>query len=130
MGRTKRVCANREFAADIMTMVSFTTPFGFVKNSRDEKLILTNWREGLDLFGFVGRFKFFQKYVMNMPGIGHLILPKITDPHGMGWLMGEAMRQISTREQENGKGIVPEKPDFLQQYVPYILSNCKSRSVK
>ena len=106
---------DREFAADIMTMVSFTTPCGFVKNSRDEKLILTNWREGLDFFGFVGRFKFFQKYVLNLPGIGSLILPKITDSHGMGWLMGEAMRQISTREEENGKGIVSEKPDFLQQ---------------
>ena len=34
-----------------MTMISFTHPLGFVRNSRDERLILTQWRKGLDYFG-------------------------------------------------------------------------------
>ncbi len=38
-----------EFAADIMSMFSFTKPFGFVRNSRDERLILAKWRQGLNV---------------------------------------------------------------------------------
>ncbi|PGH07083.1 hypothetical protein AJ79_06361 [Helicocarpus griseus UAMH5409] len=103
-----------EFAADIMTMVSFTDPFGFVKNGRDERRILTNWREGLDFFGFVGRFKFFQTHIITLPGIAARLLPKITDETGMGWLMAEANKQVSQRESEMSKGKLQEKPDFLQ----------------
>ncbi|KAK2735172.1 hypothetical protein FQN55_002262 [Onygenales sp. PD_40] len=103
-----------EFAADIMTMVSFTSPFGFVENGRDERLILQNWREGLDMFGFVGRFKFFQTHIIKIPGLAARILPKLTDPAGMGWLMGEADRQVSTREEQIKQGIAIGKPDFMQ----------------
>jgi hypothetical protein len=96
-------------------MVSFTNPFGFVENERDERGILKNWREGLDFFGFVGRYKFFQKYIINLPGFAALILPKITDETGMGWLMAEATRQVTGREAQMKKGVVPKKPDFMQQ---------------
>lgn len=102
-----------------MTMVSFTEPFGFVKNSRDERRILTNWREGLDFFGFAGRFEFFQKHILNLSAVAKMILPKITDESGMGWLMAEATRQVTARDAETKKGIVPDKPDFLQQYAAH-----------
>ncbi|EEH18607.2 hypothetical protein PABG_07667 [Paracoccidioides brasiliensis Pb03] len=103
-----------EFAADIMTMISFTNPFGFVKNGRDERHILRNWREGLDFFGFMGRFKFFQTHIITLPGLAARLLPKLTDDAGMGWLMAEADKQVSQRELEMSKGIVKEIPDFLQ----------------
>lgn len=98
-----------------MTMLSFTNPFGFVKNGRDERRVLSSWRQGLDFFGFVGRFKFFQTHIIPVPGFAKLILPKITDDHGMGWLMGEANRQVNEREESAEKGTLPEKPDFMQQ---------------
>lgn len=98
-----------------MTMLSFTDPFGFVKNGRDERRILTNWREGLDFFGIAGRWKFLQKHILTLPGIGSLILPKVTDETGMGWLIAEANRQVDQRETDMSKGIVREKPDFMQQ---------------
>lgn len=103
-----------EFAADIMTMLSFTHPFGFVKNSRDERNILGSWRQGLDFFGFAGRSKFFQNYLMHMPGLGAIIFPKITDNNGMGWLMGEAYRQVNEREALLKKDSYEGDPDFMQ----------------
>ena len=96
-------------------MLSFTNPFGFVKNGRDERRVLTSWREGLDFFGFAGRWKFFQKHIINLPGFASLILPSMTDETGMGWLIAEANRQVDQRESEMSKGIVQEKPDFMQQ---------------
>ena len=106
-----------EFAADIMTMLSFTQPFGFVEKSRDERNILTSWRQGLDFFGFAGRSKFFQHYLMHLPGLGSMIFPKLTDEGGMGWLMGEANRQVNEREELLKNDSYKGEPDFLQQYV-------------
>lgn len=98
-----------------MTMISFTNPFGFVENSRDEKLILTNWRQGLDFFGFVGRFRFFREQIMQLPIIGPRCLPTMGNETGMGWLMAEADRQVSNREKALSEGTYKAKqPDFLQ----------------
>jgi hypothetical protein len=47
-----------DFAADIMTILSFTDAWGFVANGRDERGLLESWRLGLDIFGFVGRFAY------------------------------------------------------------------------
>lgn len=97
-----------------MTMLSFTDPWGFVKNSRDERGILKSWRQGLDLFGFAGRSKFFQNYIVRIPGIGSLILPKTTDNGGMGYLINQAITQVQTREEVIAKKAYQGKPDFMQ----------------
>jgi len=107
----------REFAADIMTMLSFTEPWGFVKNSRDERGILTSWRLGLDFFGFAGRFTFFRNYIMHIPVLNLWLLPKTSNDSGMGWLMAQADRHVTDREKELANGIYPDKPDFMQQSV-------------
>jgi hypothetical protein len=104
-----------EFAADIMTMLSFTEPWGFVKNSRDERGILTSWRKGLDFFGFVGRFRFFRSYVMTVPGLNLWLLPKTSNDSGMGWLMAQADREVTQREAALEQGIYGGRPDFMQQ---------------
>jgi hypothetical protein len=105
---------DREFAADIMTMLSFTDPWGFVKYSRDERGILSSWRQGLDIFGFVGRSKFVQKYVVCLPGVGSLILPKTTDAGGMGYLINQAITQVQNREEIMASKGYQGKPDFMQ----------------
>lgn len=96
-------------------MLSFTEPWGFVKNSRDERGILTSWRLGLDFFGFVGRFTFFRNYVMTIPVFNLWLLPKTSNDSGMGWLMAQADKQVTNREKELQNGIYPDRPDFMQQ---------------
>ncbi|KAJ4301084.1 hypothetical protein N0V90_003174 [Kalmusia sp. IMI 367209] len=103
-----------EFAADIMSMISFTNAFGCVKNQRDEKLILTNWRIGLDFFGFVGRFRFFRERIIPMPSVGKWFLPSVDNELGMGWLMCEADRQVTAREQQIAEKGFEGEPDFMQ----------------
>ncbi|KAF2475031.1 cytochrome P450 [Lindgomyces ingoldianus] len=103
-----------EFAADIMSMISFTEPFGCVDNQRDEKDILSNWRKGLDFFGFVGRFRFFREKIIKLPVVGLWFLPAISNDSGMGWLMCEADRQVSNRERQNAEKPFDGKPDFMQ----------------
>ncbi|TDZ46115.1 Cytochrome P450 monooxygenase gsfF [Colletotrichum trifolii] len=103
-----------EFAADIMTMVSFTEPWGFVHNSRDERNMLRSWRDGLNSFGFVGRFRWLRDRV-NREWWGFLFLPSVDDETGMGYLMKHAARHVSEREQRiSDEGFTQEKPDFLQ----------------
>ena len=76
-----------EFAADIMSMISFTNPFGCVQNQRDEKDILSNWRKGLDFFGFVGRFRFFREVIIKLPVVGLWFLPSMSNDSGMGMVL-------------------------------------------
>jgi len=97
-----------------MTMLSFTEPWGFVKNSRDERGILASWRQGLDFFGFVGRFTFFRNYLMRVPVLNTFVLPKTADDTGMGYLMSEADKIVSKREVDMSNGMYLDKPDFLQ----------------
>ncbi|KAF2032837.1 cytochrome P450 monooxygenase-like protein [Setomelanomma holmii] len=103
-----------EFAADIMSMVSFTDPFGAVKNQRDEKDILGNWRKGLTFFALLARFRFFREAIVKIPHVGKWFLPAISDDSGMGWLMCEAERQVSKREKQVEEKANTSKPDFLQ----------------
>lgn len=110
-----RLTICREFAADIMTMLSFTEPWGFVKNSRDERGMLSSWREGLPFFGFAGRFRFFRSNIMTIPGLNLWLLPKTSDSSGMGFLMSEADKQVARREEEMKKEVYMDQPDFLQQ---------------
>jgi hypothetical protein len=104
-----------EFAADIMSLISFGSPFGSVKNQRDERQILSNWRKGLTFFGFSARCRFFRDHILTLPTIGLWFLPTISDESGMGWLMREADRQVSTREAQNKDEAFDGAPDFLQQ---------------
>lgn len=104
-----------EFAADIMSMISFTNAFGCVEKQRDEKDILSNWRKGLGFFGFVGRFRFFREYIIKLPFIGMWFLPSMSNDSGMGWLMCEADRQVTAREKESAEKEIKGTPDFLQQ---------------
>ncbi|KAF1996048.1 cytochrome P450 [Amniculicola lignicola CBS 123094] len=103
-----------EFAADIMSLISFTDPFGCVKNQRDEKDILSNWRKGLDFFGFVSRFRFFRDTIIKLPVVGLWFLPAMSNTSGMGWLMSEADRQVTEREKRISEKGFQGKPDFMQ----------------
>lgn len=96
-------------------MLSFTEPWGFVNNSRDERGILASWRRGLDFFGFAGRFSFFRNYIMRIPGLNIWVLPKTVDDSGMGYLMSEADKLVTNREIEMKNGKYLDRPDFLQQ---------------
>ncbi|KAF2106197.1 cytochrome P450 [Lophiotrema nucula] len=113
----RKVCLSdkvAEFAADIMSMISFTEPFGCVENQKDEKDILANWRKGLDFFGFVGRFRFFREKIIKLPVLGLWFLPSMSNESGMGWLMCEADRQVTNRENSNAEKGFSGKPDFMQ----------------
>ncbi|KAL0942682.1 cytochrome P450 monooxygenase [Colletotrichum truncatum] len=103
-----------QFAADIMTMVSFTDTWGFVANGRDERHMLESFRKGTPMFGFVGRFRWLRDRV-NRVSWGHLFLPSVTDNNGMGYLMAQADRQVTEREERiTNEGFSQEKPDFMQ----------------
>jgi hypothetical protein len=104
-----------EFAADIMSMISFGEAFGCVKNQRDEKRILENWRKGLVLFGLLTRFRFLRDVLIPKTFIGKLILPKAAEEEGMGWLMAEADRQVTERERAMTEDGLEGKKDFMQQ---------------
>lgn len=104
-----------EFASDILSMIAFTEPFGSVKNQRDEMHLLENWRKGLPFFGLACRFQFFRERILKLPVIGLWFLPAISNESGMGWLMCEADRQLSAREQQNAESPFDGKPDFMQQ---------------
>jgi hypothetical protein len=98
-----------------MSMIAFGVPFGSVKNQRDEKNILGNWRKGLPFFGFVARCRFFREDIVKLPKIGLMFLPSMSNTSGMGWLMCEADRQVSAREEEIKEEAPEGEPDFLQQ---------------
>ncbi|KXH62391.1 cytochrome P450 17A1 [Colletotrichum salicis] len=103
-----------EFAADIMTLVCFTNPWGFVDNSRDERNMLKSWREGLVFFGFAGRFRFFRDVILK-GSLSKYFLPGTSDDNGMGYLMRQADREVSGREQRmSQEDFSQERPDFLQ----------------
>jgi cytochrome P450 len=105
-----------EFAADIMSMVSFTTPFGCVETQTDVRDILKNWRLGLSFFGFAVRWRWFRDVVLQLPVVGLWFLPKVENGRGMGWLMCEADRQVSVREEhsEKEKKVGEQRKDFMQ----------------
>ncbi|KAF2744728.1 cytochrome P450 [Sporormia fimetaria CBS 119925] len=103
-----------EFASDIMSMISFGEPFGCIKNQRDEKDILHQWRFGMNFFGFASRFHFFREHVLKNPYIGKYFLPSVSQTSGMGWLMGEADRSVTAREKANAERPFDGHPDFMQ----------------
>ena len=104
-----------QFAADVMAMVCFGDPWGFVEKSRDEMSILQSFREGLVVFGFLGRWRGFRETVLRWPVVAGYILPKASDERGMGFLVGQADRLVTERERRiEEEGFTQEKPDFMQ----------------
>ncbi|KAI1859487.1 uncharacterized protein JN550_012005, partial [Neoarthrinium moseri] len=106
-----------EFAADIMTMVSFSEPWGFVRHGRDERGILHSWRLGLPFFGLVGRWRWFRQNIIANPNLAHYLLPAMSDKQGMGYLYAQANREVDHREMRmkaEGESFYMERPDFLQ----------------
>ncbi|KAK8115395.1 pisatin demethylase [Apiospora kogelbergensis] len=106
-----------EFAADIMTMVSFSEPWGFVQHSRDERRLLESWRGGLDFFGVAARWRWFRQNVLANDRLSGFFLPSGNDQSGMGYLYAQADRQVGLREARmaaEGKSYYMERPDLLQ----------------
>ncbi|KAK3317172.1 hypothetical protein B0T19DRAFT_479305 [Cercophora scortea] len=96
-----------EFVADVMTLVAFSEPWGFVQNDRDEKHILESWRKCLDVWGFVGRFGWLRENVFKSP-LSVYLIPKTDDDDGMVYLRGLANKQVTERERRiEEEGLLP-----------------------
>lgn len=52
---------------------------------------------------------------MTIPGFNLWLLPATSDSSGMGFLMSEADKQVTRREEEMEKEVYMSRPDFLQQ---------------
>ena len=103
-----------EFAADVLTTVVFTTPWGFLANDRDERGLIRAWREGLALFGLSQRWRFLREVILPSP-LGPHVLPRESDETGNGWLVTQANREIAGRERRMATGEPrPDPPDMLQ----------------
>ncbi|KAK4444029.1 Pisatin demethylase [Podospora aff. communis PSN243] len=100
------------FTADIMTLLSFGSPWGYVANSRDEHSILKSLRDVLDFLGFAMRFRFIRDTVLESPLAGYL-LPSETDPTGYGFLLGQANKLVTEREAQMSQAFAPERKDYL-----------------
>lgn len=101
-------------------MLAFTDKWGFVENGRDERGYLKSWREGLNYFGFAGRWRWFRQTILGNESLAPYFLPKTADKFGIGYLMAHADEQVTRREQaieQAGGHFQMEQPDFLQQYV-------------
>lgn len=98
-----------------MTLVTFSEPWGFVANSRDERDILKSFRDSLVMFGFIGRWRGFRDNFQKIPFLPSILLPKPSDDSGAGFLNGQADEQVTLREKMvKEEGYAQEKPDFLQ----------------
>lgn len=53
-------------------------------------------------------------HIMTIPVLSLWLLPKSHASSGMGYLMAQADREVTQREEELANGIYPEKPDFMQ----------------
>ncbi|KAK5659954.1 hypothetical protein OQA88_13419 [Cercophora sp. LCS_1] len=87
-----------QFAADVMAMVCFGEVWGFVESSRDQRGFPGSFREGLVLFGFVGRWRGFRETVIKSP-LAKYLVPKTGDERGMGFLVSQAGKLVTERER-------------------------------
>lgn len=103
-----------EFAADVLTTIVFTEPWGFLANDRDERGLIRAWRDGLALFGLSQRWRFLREVILPSP-LGPHVLPRDSDETGNGWLVTQANREIAERERRMEMGEPrPDPPDMLQ----------------
>ncbi|KAK4175766.1 putative cytochrome P450 E-class, group I [Triangularia setosa] len=89
-----------QFAADVMTLLTFGKPWGFIAHDRDEKRLLSAFREGLPFFGFAARCNSFRELFLSSGLMRSLILPTVDDKHGNGYLASQARLAIVQREKE------------------------------
>ena len=59
------------------------------------------------------RFSLLRDNILRFPSVRSLLLPRAGES-GIGWLVGEANRQVSTREKENEEKPSEIKSDLLQ----------------
>jgi hypothetical protein len=100
-----------------MTMLVFTEPWGFVRNSRDERGMLESWRAGLPFFGLAGRWRWFRRNVLTNDYAARYFLPTGSDRTGMGYLYAQADREVTAREEKmkvEADAYSMERPDYLQ----------------
>ncbi|KAF5486925.1 Cytochrome P450 monooxygenase gsfF [Colletotrichum siamense] len=103
-----------EFAADIMTMICFSEPWGFVSNKADQRQILRTWRNGQIALSFLTRFRWLRDRVTRA-WWGPYLQPSPEDKFGVGYIMGEANRQVAERERRiDEEGFSQEYPDLMQ----------------
>lgn len=103
-----------EFAADVLTTIVFTEPWGFLANDRDERGLIRAWRDGLALFGLSQRWRFLREVIFPSP-LGPHLLPRESDETGNGFLVTQANREIAERERRMEMGEPrPDPPDMLQ----------------
>lgn len=102
-----------QFTADILTMLSFGEPWGFVQHERDERGLIHAFRSLLDFIATVTRFSFLRDYVMPLPILENLLIPNPQAKSGWGYLIGCARREVAEREEQLRNEIYPENPDFM-----------------
>ncbi|KAF2145342.1 uncharacterized protein K452DRAFT_283700 [Aplosporella prunicola CBS 121167] len=102
------------FAADVMSRLAFGEAFGFVESSGDHLKLLDSWRQGLRFFGLASRWTFLNQFVLKLPFVSSLLLPKSDDKGGMGWLMHQATVKVNQRELEVERGTFEGEQDLLQ----------------
>ncbi|KAF6814624.1 cytochrome p450 [Colletotrichum plurivorum] len=103
-----------EFAADIMTLVCFSEPWGFVADKADQRQLLHTWRNGLFAISFLTRFRWLRDRV-SRAWWGVYLLPSPEDKVGMGYIIGQANKQVTERERRiEDEGYSQEYPDFMQ----------------
>ncbi|RYP88817.1 hypothetical protein DL769_000231 [Monosporascus sp. CRB-8-3] len=106
-----------EFAADTLTMLAFSEPWGFIRNSRDERAFLKSWREGLNYFGMAARWQWYRNAILKNALLAPYFLPNASDKFGMGYLIAHADDQVTRREkaiEAAGDDWKMDKPDLLQ----------------
>lgn len=97
-----------------MTMVCFSEPWGFVSNKADQRELLRTWRNGQIALSFLTRFRWLRDRVTRA-WWGPYLQPSPEDKFGVGYIMGEANRQVAERERRiDEEGYSQEYPDLMQ----------------
>ncbi|KAK4202420.1 putative cytochrome P450 E-class, group I [Triangularia verruculosa] len=109
-----------QFAADVMTLLVFGKPWGFIAHDRDEKRLLAAFRESLPLFSFAARCTSFRELILSSGLIRSLILPKMDDKTGSGYLASQGKLAVARREKERDEQL-PDDGAGVRDYLDYTL---------
>ncbi|KAK0670159.1 cytochrome P450 [Cercophora samala] len=108
-----------QFAADVMTLLVFGKPWGFIAHDRDERRLLTAFRESLPMFSFAARCNSFRELILSSARMRGLVMPKVDDKTGSGYLASQAKLAVAQREQEREEGV--EEEGKVRDYLDYTL---------
>ncbi|KAK0736206.1 cytochrome P450 [Apiosordaria backusii] len=108
-----------QFAADVMTLLTFGKPWGFIAHDRDEKRLLAAFRESLPFFGFAARCTSFRELFLASSLMRSLLLPTLDDKTGSGYLGAQAKLAIAQRERERESQL--EEENRVKDYLDYTL---------